>query len=327
MIYNLIEFGKIVQTLRKSKGFSYNSLSEDAGIAKNTLRNIERGKVIPNLETMDLLSGFLGVDVTTLLLGCKELRHSRYQELKGTFEKIISSHSVERIPDLKANLEEILESENLSKDNSHLNHKIQQLHLRVLGHQATYTNRDDEAAKAYFIKAIQVTMPEFSLDVYEDFVYSYDELHLLFNITQMMGRRDTHEVYIPMYEFILDQHDDLVEREYYLYPLLVNNLAVAYLHIGQLDKALALANKGLRFVHEEQTTIDLPALLLCKGIILHHQKSDYADLYINLSFELLILSNRKDIAKVAVANMKKNHNIDYDLSKLRFYGDKVPETP
>ena len=313
MRYNLQQFGDIVQAIRKAKGYSYNTLAVEADIAKNTLRNIERGKVTPTIDTLSILSNYLDVDLTTLLLTCKTSVYQTYHDLHQNFEQSISNHNTDNIIQFMKEAEDLLRQSVQVTDDPAIHKRLLQLYYRMIGHYETYIKGDDAQALQVFNRALKVTLPDFQLQQYMDYDYTYEELHILFNIVQMLNRKDKKALHLSMYNFIYDCYEHLVEKEIYLFPTLVNNMAVTYLNNGDLEQSLKLANIGLRFVHQQQTTIDLPGLLLCKGLVYFYQNNTYADFYIDLSFDLLVLGNRSDIIELALKDLKMNHQIDYKL--------------
>ena len=65
----LIEFGKHVKGLRKSKKLTLTNLCYKNGLEPSTISRIEKGLVEPKLLTITKLANALGVDFNTLLGG------------------------------------------------------------------------------------------------------------------------------------------------------------------------------------------------------------------------------------------------------------------
>ena len=63
----LIEFGKHVKELRKSKKLTLTNLCYKNGLEPSTISRIEKGLVEPKLLTLTKLASALGVDFNTLL--------------------------------------------------------------------------------------------------------------------------------------------------------------------------------------------------------------------------------------------------------------------
>ncbi len=312
MIYDLTHFGLIFQALRKSNEYSYKSLSEASNIAKNTLRNIERGKVIPNIETLSILSNFLKVDLTLLFLQCKSDRYKSYESLKHQFEKMIAEHIVDNLTKLMSQVESLLSYEPHTDEDIQLNLLLTQLYHRMIGQYETSIKKNNNNALSAYLHAIRITQPNFDLDHYKRCMLNYDELSIFFNVVQMLNRREKKELHQKMYHHIFECYNQLVEKEIFLFPTLVNNMAVNYLHLGRLNQALEFANIGIDFVKAEQTTIDLPALLLCKGIVYEKLGNPDGRKYIGLSFDLLKLKGRWDIIEFATKELLQTHKIHYE---------------
>ncbi len=311
MIYNLNLFGEMFQALRTTKGYSYNTLSDEAGIAKNTLRNIERGKVIPTLDTLSILSSYLSVDLSTLFLSCKNNRHSRFDKLRRDFDRMVATHQTDRLFQHMHEAESLLSLVPSADEDDQLHNRIRELYYRMIGHYESFVKKDDETALRAFLKAMWITMPDFLLDEYSHQTYNYDELQIFFNIVQMMARREKRTLHLTMYQYIYETYETLVETEVYLLPTLLNNMSVLYMEAGHLIKALHYANLGLDYIKNEQIMIDLPALLLCKGLILYHMSIGNHDLYITSALNLLNINNRQDIVKMAIKDMISKHGLDY----------------
>lgn len=68
MFYNLEAFGNRLKEIRKSLKISQNYISCITGIDEKTIRRIENGKVLPKLDTLDILSPYYKEDLVSLLL-------------------------------------------------------------------------------------------------------------------------------------------------------------------------------------------------------------------------------------------------------------------
>jgi transcriptional regulator with XRE-family HTH domain len=62
-------FGQEVKALRLERGFSQGQLAEAAGTSEEWIRRIERGARSPSFDTLEAISGALGVTVARLFAG------------------------------------------------------------------------------------------------------------------------------------------------------------------------------------------------------------------------------------------------------------------
>ncbi|SMC27762.1 Helix-turn-helix [Andreprevotia lacus DSM 23236] len=65
-------FGRIVRHAREARAWSQEALAEHADLNRSYLGEIERGDVVPSLNTMAKLSHALGVKLSELVARCEE---------------------------------------------------------------------------------------------------------------------------------------------------------------------------------------------------------------------------------------------------------------
>lgn len=69
-------FGLTIRQVRELKRWSQEMLAESADLNRSYVGEIERGKVIPSLVTIDKLSLALGMSLPELLAHCEQLRRA-----------------------------------------------------------------------------------------------------------------------------------------------------------------------------------------------------------------------------------------------------------
>ncbi|WP_370589960.1 helix-turn-helix domain-containing protein [Undibacterium sp. 14-3-2] len=70
-------FGIAVRQARDAHQWSQEVLAEKANLNRSYIGEIERGKVIPSLVTMEKLSQALGLRMSELLARCEDVRHAQ----------------------------------------------------------------------------------------------------------------------------------------------------------------------------------------------------------------------------------------------------------
>jgi transcriptional regulator with XRE-family HTH domain len=65
----LCELGKRIRSERRQKGFSQEGFAAECGLHRTEMGSLERGKTIPRLDTLLLVSQHLGLSVSDLLQG------------------------------------------------------------------------------------------------------------------------------------------------------------------------------------------------------------------------------------------------------------------
>jgi XRE family transcriptional regulator, regulator of sulfur utilization len=65
-------FGRAVRHFRELRGWSQELLAEKADLNRSYLGEVERGQVIPSLETAGKLAGALGISMSRLFFHCEQ---------------------------------------------------------------------------------------------------------------------------------------------------------------------------------------------------------------------------------------------------------------
>jgi transcriptional regulator with XRE-family HTH domain len=65
-------FGRAVRHFREVRGWSQEFLAEKADLNRSYLGEVERGQVIPSLETAGKLAGALGISMSRLFFHCEQ---------------------------------------------------------------------------------------------------------------------------------------------------------------------------------------------------------------------------------------------------------------
>lgn len=55
--------GELIKSVRKQKGYTQKQLAEKAGVSNNSLIRYENGETSPSMQTLQLISNALGVDL------------------------------------------------------------------------------------------------------------------------------------------------------------------------------------------------------------------------------------------------------------------------
>src|SRR5690554_5656475 len=86
MNYNLDLFGEKMKEIRINLNLTQKRISELTGIDSVTIRRIENGKVIPKLDTLELLSPIYKRDLINLLLKYRFDDYSLFLDIKNRIE-------------------------------------------------------------------------------------------------------------------------------------------------------------------------------------------------------------------------------------------------
>lgn len=272
MTYNLDLFGKRLKDLRKNLNITQKGISELACIDAVTIRRIENGKVVPTLNTLEILSPIFKEDLISLLLEYRFDDYSVFYEIKNRTETKLDRGEVSTLHT------EIKELNNLlpSTKNTYYKNLINQL-ISFIQAAILYKDKDkDNNSTAFYIlvEAIKITTSSFDLDIYDSFVYSSMEIRILMNIAFILNKLNDKERYLEIMEFCINSVDSIND----IYPKTCHNLAGVYRRNEDFQKALFFSNMGIKACQENRNLNGLNLLYYGKGIAEHKlNKKEYIE--------------------------------------------------
>ncbi|MGN0267456.1 MAG: helix-turn-helix domain-containing protein [Lachnospiraceae bacterium] len=92
---DLVKIGKLLQELRKEKGFTQEQLAEQMGVARRTVSRWETGSNMPDLDVLIELSDFYEVDLREILNGERKSEHMN-EEMKETVLQVAEYSNEEK---------------------------------------------------------------------------------------------------------------------------------------------------------------------------------------------------------------------------------------
>lgn len=297
MFYNLELFGERLREIRKTLKISQKYIAELTGIDEKTIRRIENGKVLPKLDTLEILSPVYKEDLISLLLEYRFDDYSAFSKIRNKIEFKLDNKEHHNLHVEIKGLN-ILSS---STENPYYKNLIDQL---VLFAEAAiiYRNSNDNCiALNKFITAIKYTIPDFSLGNYSSFVYSSMEIRILMNIAFILNKLNDKKRYLEMMEFCVEA----VDADDELYPKLCHNLASAYIRNKEYNKALMLSNLGIEACQNNRNFCGLNILYYGKGIAEYYLGKDEHLHSLVLSTSLCEAFGQDNLKKTIVNNCKK----------------------
>ncbi len=299
MFYNLNSFGNKIRNIRKALNFSQKEIAKITGIEDSTIRRIEGGKVLPKLDTLEILSPIYKEDLISLLIECRLDDYSIFCEIKNKIEIKFDNGEQDTLHNEFEALNILLSS----TKNPYYNNLISQLTLFTEA-AIIYkdNNNNNNTALDKLVEAIKITTTTFSLDNYDSFIYSSMELRILMNLAFVLNRLDNKEKYLDIIEFCVNEAD--IDDE--IYPKLCHNLAGVYTRNKDFQKSLDFYNMGIKSCQENRNFNGLSLLYYGKGIAEYRlNKEEYIEslktsIYLCKAFgqnqlEITIINNCKDL--------------------------------
>lgn len=301
MIYNLDLFGKKLEEMRMGLSLTQKEVAELANIDAVTLRRIEKGKVIPKIDTLEILSPIFKEDLISLLLKYRFDDYSVFYEIKNRIESKSDSGEFHTFNSEFEELNILLSS---TKDMYYKN-LIRQLILLAEA-IVLYKDNDNNKALNILVEAIKITTPKFVLNNYNSFVYSPMEIRILMNIAFVLNKLNHEETYLEIMEFCINA----VDTDDEIYPKLCHNLAGAYTRNKDFQKALDFSNRGIKFCQENRNFNGLSLLYYGKGISEYRlNKEEYIE-SLKISIYLCKAFGQDKLKNTIINNCKEIFGID-----------------
>lgn len=301
MYYNLFLFGKRLKDIREKLGLTQKQVVDMALIDERTLRRMERGKVIPKLETLEALSVIYKTDLVSAII---ESRITDYSMLLQTQRNI----------DLKLINEEMSNFDNELKLIDKLLENIENEYYKILITQFKfflygiryYKNKEYQNAMDMYINAIKQTLNDFSLDNYKEYSFSLMEIRILMNIALVEDKCEQDEKYEEILKFCINQCDENNE----IYPRICHNLAGVYRKKEEYSRALFYDNKGIEICKKNMFADTLAVLYYGKAFVEYRlEKTEYKK-SLDLSLQLCNIFEQIELMKQIIVNCEDVLGID-----------------
>ncbi|KHO63080.1 XRE family transcriptional regulator [Thermoanaerobacter sp. YS13] len=302
--YDLEAFGEEIKNIRKSLGLSQSNVTEQVFISRDTLRKIENGKVIPKQETLDLFSHLYKKDLNELLLKYRLKDYSIFFDIKSSLEKKLESGDFESLRDDIDRLKKLLEKGDMSLYYSKL---LNQLLLIANSVFEKTINENYEKAMEKLQKAMEFTIPNFSLSNYTDFVYSDMEIRILMNMALIIKKTEGVQKSLEMLLFCLE---NLSPEEWETKIKIYYNISYNYHILSLAEESLHYANLGIETCVKNNTLSSLGLLYFRKAIAEYNLgREEYKD-SLSKSIHLLEITGQEKLIKTIMESCRKFYNLE-----------------
>ncbi|ADH60711.1 transcriptional regulator, XRE family [Thermoanaerobacter mathranii subsp. mathranii str. A3] len=302
--YDLEAFGEELKNIRKSLGLSQSDVSKYGFINRDTLRKIENGKVIPKHETLELLSHLYKKDLNELLLKYRLNDYSIFFDIKSSLEKKLESGDFESLRDDIDRLKKLLKKSDMSLYYSKL---LNQLLLIADSVFEKTINENYEKAMEKLQKAMEFTIPNFSLSNYTDFVYSDMEIRILMNMALIIKKTEGVQKSLEMLLFCLE---NLSPEEWETKIKIYYNISYNYHILSLTEESLHYANLGIETCVKNNTLSSLGLLYFRKAIAEYHLgREEYKD-SLSKSIHLLEITGQEKLIKTIMESCRKFYNLE-----------------
>lgn len=264
--YKLLELGKSIKEARTVNKLSQKQVKELTGINENTLRNIEKGNVIPKFETLEILSSIYKTDLIDLLKYNRS--HKAITDLYLKIDKIVVTGSVKDINILEVELKELMVNNEKSLitpcEFTQLTSFIKVIKVYLEKNTHSYSVALNE-----LYEAIKLSVNDFNIDNFMELHYNPFEIRLLLLIGLIfieIGKiEQSNSIFIFFLNYI-GQLKNYKEEHLKLKVKLLYNISYNFHRLDLYDKALYYSELGIEYLKEMDSFYRLPFFFARKSI-------------------------------------------------------------
>lgn len=243
MVFDKTLFGREIKAIREKSGFTREDVYVRTGVSKSSLNRIETGKVQPRTGTLECLSELYDTDLFLVHDSCLISEMAEYNRVMQFVELSQEKYGLEEITQYQKVLNGLI----VPQMNRCCQNIIRQTICLLNGSKETI-QRNYDAAYSFFLRAIQMTVPEFNLENYTKHRYKKQELQLLMDIAVAKNRISQNILSLEMLDFCVNFFEkesnltgDVLGTKIYISASYENHLNKFY------EKALRFAEKGIDY--------------------------------------------------------------------------------
>lgn len=253
------ELACFMRKRRKDLKLTQEEISRIAFINRKTIYRLESGTVLPQYDTLYILSNVYKVDLNKKF---QDSLLNNIELLNKLNKKIDLAIESENNTEIENALKELNIIESKYSDSEIFHRLIRQ---RIVFGEANILRNiglEDISLKK-FIEAIKITIPEFHINRIEDFYINIEmEIRILLNIAILYGRKENYDKGIVILEYLNKETEDIKTK-----IKILHTLSGIYYRKYEYEIAKDYIDKALVIVKEHEIYDLLPYLYYQKSIV------------------------------------------------------------
>lgn len=256
----LVKFSRYLKETRKRLGYTLDEVAELSYLSKATIWRLENNEVLPQYDTLTLLSNVYKVELLKVLDNFRLEESPEFTYIENKINKSIESGDIYRI---SKGLEKLLEYKLImnSSGNYSLDKHIEQLYLFTEASILMFRNKLN-LSLSKFIDGLKVTNDNFNIDSIDKIkMYSDFETRILLSIASVFRKKDN---YKKAREILNICSNYTVNPRYK--TIILNNYSSILYEENSYSEALVYLNKAIKLSRMENIYDLLPYIYYSKSI-------------------------------------------------------------
>lgn len=269
-VYDLTKFGNMILDLRTRRKITQSYIRENHGLHPKTIKNLEYGKTMPNIDTLNRLSDIYRINVHMLLDQCKVDNDEKIDRLMTTLDRISLENKLEELPGVYHDIEEIKNDDHYQTV-EYFKKKVDQ--IEKFAELIKIKNKTDKmsirASEEKCIEIIKMIHPNFNITNIDNYYFNPLETRVLISLSFSYSRQDRKHLALITMNLCHENAKLHAQSNSKNMQLLIHaKYALAYLNFlhNQHHEAIELCNDAIDLSKDIYNVKLLPNLYFRKGI-------------------------------------------------------------
>jgi transcriptional regulator with XRE-family HTH domain len=308
---DIIEFGSQLRKVREKLNISRSKVEDTTGITQETIRKIEKGIVIPKLDTLQILSSIYKCDLLELLAETKD--SNKYYALHEEIDKLFlfSSDEESHLTDFK---EKFLQKKSINTVEDPI--EVEQFNIFIDALLRSYTS--DSKIKldllTKLVDALKLRHSDFNIENFDSLIYTYFEIRILFLCSVIYAELGDYLIANRISYYILESFEFKAKKSLATYKLKIKvlcNISCNYHVLNDNEKALEIAEMGIQYCIDNSLLFLLDFFCFRKAIALFLLNREGYETYFQYISCLLSLQGRFESLKSFKESAERIYGIKF----------------
>lgn len=307
---DMSEFGAQVRKIRENLNLTRKTVEELTGITKETLRKIEKGDVVPQFATLQLLSVEYRIDLIEIFNQYKN--SNLILNTHNLIDDILISHS---------NMTGSLAKFEISTENTDICNLIDPVEIKQFNNliqflPISYFPEKEKKTEAItgLLTSLKLHHEAYDFKNFEAYSYSYIELRTLLVIGVVYADLKEYILSNRIFNYLMlhmktDKYSTSPSKK--LYIKLLCNIAYNYHSLDQHKSIIHVVNEGLDFCNQFDSSYLLEMLLYRKAVSQYFLKDSGHVKTFKQVRSILEIKNYEEKIRIYTKITKEKYNIEF----------------
>jgi len=312
-IYDLEKFGNIILDLRNKRKITQTFIRDTEGLHPKTIKNLEYGNTMPNLDTLNKLSNLYRVNIHMILDQCKKDNNRDFKRILEKLDKISLDNKLEELEPVLADIKK-LKTSNKDMNIEYIKNKLDQ--IDKFAELIKIKNKTDimnvMATEQLCIQIIQLIHPNFDINNINTYYFNPLETRVLIALSFSYIRQNRYRLAVITLNVCIDNASLHVKSNQEHIPLLIHaKYALSYVYFinDENEHVISICDEAISLSKDMYNVKLLPHLYFRKGISEYLTDNNEYKISLRKSLDLLGLMDLDTSKELYTKILKDKYSI------------------